>query len=67
MSLDCYIKLKMTNPLAGQLLDGDPGQRLDSRKIEQPLHPLIKHRLDPQYVQYHEAHLQYTIPDDMLL
>ncbi|KAM0318656.1 hypothetical protein ACHAPQ_010599 [Fusarium lateritium] len=33
-------------------------------KIWQPLHPAIRDRLDPQYVAYHEAHLQYIEPDE---
>ncbi|QPC69815.1 hypothetical protein HYE68_000567 [Fusarium pseudograminearum] len=35
------------------------------RKIWQPLHPTIRDRLDPQYVAYHEAHLQYIEPDEI--
>ncbi|KAG8359749.1 hypothetical protein FVEN_g2585 [Fusarium venenatum] len=35
------------------------------RKIWQPLHPAIRDRLDPQYVAYHEAHLQYIEPDEI--
>ncbi|KAF4964643.1 hypothetical protein FSARC_7439 [Fusarium sarcochroum] len=34
------------------------------RKIWQPLHPAIRDRLDPQYIAYHEAHLQYIEPDE---
>jgi hypothetical protein len=34
-------------------------------KIWQPLHPAIRDRLDPQYVAYHEAHLQYIEPDEI--
>ncbi|RSL51682.1 hypothetical protein CEP53_008357 [Fusarium sp. AF-6] len=35
------------------------------RKIWQPLHPAIRDRLDPQYVAYHEAHLQYIEPEKL--
>ncbi|KAJ4140101.1 hypothetical protein NW768_001454 [Fusarium equiseti] len=35
------------------------------RKIWQPLHPAIRDRLDPEYVAYHEAHLQYIEPDEL--
>ncbi|GKT99856.1 esterase lipase thioesterase protein [Fusarium langsethiae] len=35
------------------------------RKIWQPLHPAIRDSLDPQYVAYHEAHLQYIEPDEI--
>ncbi|KAM5346823.1 hypothetical protein ACJ41O_009828 [Fusarium nematophilum] len=35
------------------------------RKIWQPLHPAIRDRLDPQYVAYHEAYLQYIEPDEI--
>ncbi|KAF4994393.1 hypothetical protein FGRMN_5812 [Fusarium graminum] len=35
------------------------------RKVWQPLHPAIRDRLDPQYVAYHEAHLQYIEPDEI--
>lgn len=34
------------------------------RKAFQPLHPAIRDSLDPQYVAYHEAHLQYIEPDE---
>ncbi|CAG7560781.1 unnamed protein product [Fusarium equiseti] len=34
-------------------------------KIWQPLHPAIRDRLDPEYVAYHEAHLQYIEPDEI--
>lgn len=33
------------------------------RKIWQPLHPAIRDRLDPQYVAYHEAYIQYQEPE----
>ncbi|KAL4722452.1 hypothetical protein ACLX1H_010807 [Fusarium chlamydosporum] len=36
-----------------------------NRKIWQPLHPAIRDRLDPQYVAYHDAHLQYIEPDEI--
>ncbi|KAF4454796.1 hypothetical protein F53441_2738 [Fusarium austroafricanum] len=35
------------------------------RKIWQPLHPSIRDKLDPQYVAYHEAYLQYIEPDEI--
>ncbi|RGP67202.1 hypothetical protein FLONG3_8597 [Fusarium longipes] len=35
------------------------------RRIWQPLHPDIRDSLDPQYVAYHEAHLQYIEPDEI--
>ncbi|KAF5024938.1 hypothetical protein F66182_2980 [Fusarium sp. NRRL 66182] len=35
-----------------------------TRKIWQPLHPAVRGRLDPQYVAYHDAHLQYIEPDE---
>ncbi|KAJ4134490.1 hypothetical protein NW765_008532 [Fusarium oxysporum] len=35
------------------------------RKICQPLHPAIRASLDPQYVAYHEAHLQYIERDEI--
>ncbi|KAF4984406.1 hypothetical protein FZEAL_368 [Fusarium zealandicum] len=35
------------------------------RKIWQPLHPAIRDRLDPQYVAYHEAYLQYIEPEEL--
>ncbi|KAF9772941.1 hypothetical protein IL306_009328 [Fusarium sp. DS 682] len=35
------------------------------RKIWQPLHPAIRDSLDPQYVAYHDAHLQYIEPDEI--
>ncbi|RSL73132.1 hypothetical protein CEP54_000537 [Fusarium duplospermum] len=35
------------------------------RNIWQPLHPAIRARLDPQYVTYHEAHLQYIEPEKL--
>lgn len=34
------------------------------REALQPLHPAIRSTLDPQYVAYHEAHLQYLEPDE---
>ncbi|KAF5003612.1 hypothetical protein FDECE_9845 [Fusarium decemcellulare] len=39
---------------------GDSG-----RRIWQPLHAGIRDRLDPQYVAYHDAHLQYIEPDEI--
>ncbi|KAF4343839.1 esterase lipase thioesterase [Fusarium beomiforme] len=35
------------------------------RKIWQPLHPAIRDSLDPQYVAYHDTHLQYIEPDEI--
>ncbi|KAH7158144.1 Alpha/Beta hydrolase protein [Dactylonectria estremocensis] len=37
----------------------------DHDKIWQPLHPAIRDKLDPQYVEYHEKYLQYVIPDEL--
>lgn len=34
------------------------------RKIYQPIHPSIRHKLDPQYVEFHDKHLQYIFPYD---
>jgi acetyl esterase/lipase len=31
-----------------------------SRKIYQPIHPSIRSRLDPEYVEFHEKYLQYV-------
>ncbi|KAF4946854.1 hypothetical protein FGADI_10883 [Fusarium gaditjirri] len=36
-----------------------------NRKICQPLHPAIRDSLDPQYVAYHDAHLQYIERDEI--
>lgn len=37
----------------------------DDRKIWQPLHPAIRDKLDPQYVDYHDKYLQYIVPDEL--
>lgn len=34
------------------------------RHVYQPLHPAVRARLDPQYVAFHDAHMQYVEPDD---
>jgi hypothetical protein len=36
------------------------------RKIYQPIHPDIRHRLDPEYLDFHEKYLQYTPPSDSI-
>ncbi|KIH89743.1 hypothetical protein SPBR_07494 [Sporothrix brasiliensis 5110] len=35
-----------------------------SRQIYQPLHPAVRPLLDPQYVAFHDAHMQYVQQDD---
>lgn len=35
-----------------------------SRHIYQPLHPTVRPLLDPQYVAFHDAHMQYVQTDD---
>ncbi|KAK0709292.1 alpha/beta hydrolase fold-domain-containing protein [Lasiosphaeria miniovina] len=35
-----------------------------TRPIYQPLHPSARPLLDPEYVAFHDAHLQYILPDD---
>ncbi|KAH6973522.1 Alpha/Beta hydrolase protein [Ilyonectria sp. MPI-CAGE-AT-0026] len=37
----------------------------DDGKIWQPLHPAIRDKLDPQYVDYHDKYLQYIVPDEL--
>jgi len=32
------------------------------RPIHQPIHPNARPRLDPEYVAFHEEHLQYCVP-----
>lgn len=34
------------------------------RPIHQPLHPSVRPLLDPEYVAFHDAHMQYVVPDD---
>ncbi|KAK7419515.1 hypothetical protein QQX98_003284 [Neonectria punicea] len=36
-----------------------------NRRIWQPIHPVIRDRLDPQYVAYHDQYLQYIVPDEL--
>lgn len=35
-----------------------------SRQVYQPLHPAVRPLLDPQYVAFHDAHMQYVQTDD---
>jgi len=35
------------------------------RKIYQPLSPSVRVSLDPEYVAFHDQHLQYVEPDDV--
>ncbi|KAI5464087.1 Alpha/Beta hydrolase protein [Mariannaea sp. PMI_226] len=35
------------------------------RKIWQPLHPAIRDKLDPQYVEHHDNYLQYMVPNEL--
>jgi acetyl esterase/lipase len=34
------------------------------RKVWQPLHPSVRPNLHPQYVAFHDAHIQYVQPDN---
>jgi acetyl esterase/lipase len=36
----------------------------ESRTIHQPIHPALRPRLDPEYVAFHDEHLQYVIPSE---
>lgn len=38
----------------------------DSRPVLQPLHPSILPRLDPEYVAFHNEHIQYLPPAQSL-
>ncbi|KAG4421608.1 hypothetical protein IFR04_005227 [Cadophora malorum] len=38
----------------------------ERRKIYQPLHPLTRSRLDPQYAAIHDFHLQYIPPSESI-
>lgn len=34
------------------------------RKIHQPIHPDLRSKLDPEYVAFHDEHLQYVVPSE---
>lgn len=34
------------------------------RPVHQPLHPSVRPLLDPEYVAFHDEHMQYVVPDD---
>lgn len=38
-----------------------------ARKIWQPIHPAIRAQLDPQYVSFHDEHMQYVQPDELIV
>lgn len=57
-----YLCVASNHPFFTETMPETPDS---NRRIWQPLHPAIRDKLDPQYVDYHEKYLQYIVPDEL--
>lgn len=46
------------------LCDSDKARDMDHRTVWQPIHHSLRPYLDPEYVLFHDQHMQYVVPDD---
>lgn len=38
---------------------------MERREVFQPIHPSLRHLLDPEYVSFHDNYIQYVFPDEL--
>jgi hypothetical protein len=65
-SCKCSYSFYFQRPPRSLLLRGQP-EHMDQLFAYQPIDPSLRPLLDPEYVAFHEAFMQYEVPDEMKL